>query len=84
MLFEANVMGGKLMMTTMDISSNLDKRIAARQMRHSILRYMNSDKFSPRHTLDVQLIEDLFTKEAPKVDMFTKQSPDELIPKKNR
>jgi hypothetical protein len=53
-------------------------------MRHSILRYMNSDKFSPRHTLDVQIIEDLFTKEAPKVDMFTKQSPDELIPKKNR
>ena len=84
MLFEANVHGGKLMMTTMDLSSDLDKRIAARQMRHSILRYMNSDKFNPQHTLDIKLIKDLFTKKATEVEMFTKQSPDELIPKKNR
>jgi hypothetical protein len=84
MLFEANVHGGKLMMTTMDLSSDLDKRIAARQMRHSILRYMNSDKFNPQHTLDINLIKDLFTKKATEVEMFTKQSPDELIPKKNR
>ncbi len=84
MLFEANVLGGKLMMTSMDIDRNLDRRIVARQMRHSILRYMNSPAFRPAYTLDASLIEDLFTKTAPKVDMFTKESPDELIPKKNR
>ncbi|MCR5312427.1 MAG: beta galactosidase jelly roll domain-containing protein, partial [Bacteroidaceae bacterium] len=33
MLFEANVGGGKLVMTTMDITRDLDKRIVARQMR---------------------------------------------------
>ncbi len=84
MLFEANVLGGKLMMTSMDIDRNLDRRIVARQMRHSILRYMNSSAFRPAYTLDASLVEDIFTKTAPKVDMFTKESPDELIPKKNR
>ena len=81
MLFEANVGNGKLVMTTMDISSNLDKRIVARQMRESILHYMNSDKFKPEYTLNATLITDLFTKEAPKVNMYTKDSPDELKPK---
>ena len=81
MLFEANVGGGKLMMTTMDITNHLDERIVARQMRISILHYMNSPKFNPKFTLDAHLIKDLYTKEAPKVNMFTKDSPDELKPK---
>ena len=81
MLFEANVLGGKLVMTTMDIVNNLDKRVVARQLRASILKYMNSDKFKPSFTLDCKLIDDLFTKKAPKVDMYTKDSPDELKPK---
>lgn len=82
MLFEAEVLGGKLVMTTMDLTNNLDNRIVARQMRASILQYMNSDKFEPKFNVDVKLVEDLFTKVAPKVDMFTKDSPDELKPKK--
>lgn len=81
MLFEANVLGGKLVMTTMDISSDLDRRIVARQMRASILDYMRSGQFSPQQTLDPQVVSDLFTKTAPKVDMFTNDSPDELKPK---
>ena len=81
MLFEANIGNGKLMMTTMDITNNLDTRIVARQMRASILSYMNSGKFNPKYTLDSQLITDLFTKQAPRVDMFTNESPDELKPK---
>lgn len=80
-LFEANVLGGKLMMTTMDIKSNLDNRIVARQMRKAILDYMNSDYFRPEFDIDATLIGNLYTKQAPKVDMFTKDSPDEL--KKN-
>ena len=81
MLFEANIGNGKLMMTTMDITNNLDTRIVARQMRASILSYMNSGKFNPKYTLESQLITDLFTKQAPRVDMFTNESPDELKPK---
>ena len=72
---------GRLVMTTMDISNNLDKRIVARQMRESILHYMHSDKFAPQWTLDAGLVSDLFSKVAGDVNMFTNDSPDELKPK---
>ena len=80
MLFEANVGKGKLVMTSMDITNNLDQRVVARQMRESILHYMQSDKFTPRWTIDIQRISDLFTKVAGEVELYTKDSPDELKP----
>lgn len=80
MLFEANVGKGKLVMTTMNITKNLDERIVARQMRESILTYMQSDKFNPQWAIDADVIADLFTKVAGDVNMFTKDSPDELKP----
>lgn len=83
MLFEARVGGGRLMMTTMDIDNNLDSRIVARQMRKAILDYMNSPYFRPQYEVEVERVQDLFTKEAPAVNMFTKGSPDELKPKIN-
>ena len=81
MLVEAKVLKGKLLMTTMDISSDLEHRLVARQMRQAILAYMESDDFQPSLMLQPQVITDLFTKDAPKVDMFTNDSPDELKPK---
>jgi hypothetical protein len=81
MLVEANVLGGKLIMTTMDIASDLDHRIVARQMREAILSYMESADFAPSLTLKPEVIQNLFTKDGPKVSMFTKESPDELKPK---
>ena len=80
MLVEANVLGGKLLMTTMDITRDLDRRIVARQMRSAILRYMQSPDFAPTLTVEPALIADLFTKQGPKVDMYTNGSPDELKP----
>ena len=81
MAVEANVLKGKLFMTTMDISYNLDNRLVARQMRKAILEYMESEEFKPELSVEPQLITDLFTKSAPPVDMHTKESPDELKPK---
>lgn len=81
MLVEANVLGGRLLMTTMDISSDLESRVVARQMRKAIIDYMESDDFRPAITLEPQTITDLFEKEAPAVDMFTNDTPDELKPK---
>lgn len=81
MLFEANVLGGQLVMTTMDITNNLEQRHAARQMRVSILHYMNSEQFHPSFSIDPQRISDLYTKVAPPVNSFTNDSPDELKPK---
>ncbi len=84
MLIEANVLGGRLLMTTMDISNNLGNRPVARQMRRAIIGYMTSDDFRPSLTLGSEIITDLFEKQAPPVNMFTKDSPDELKPKLNQ
>lgn len=81
MLFEANVLNGKVVMTTMDISGSLDRRLAARQMRRSIINYMKSDGFNPKMTLEPERIAELFSLETPEVNMFTNESPDELKPK---
>ena len=83
MLIEARVLNGRLLMTTMDINSDLDHRLVARQMRHAILSYMHSDDFQPTITLTPDIIRDFYTKEAPPVNMFTNESPDELKPKLN-
>lgn len=81
MLIEANILKGKLLMTAMDITSNLKKRPVARQMRKAIIAYMLSDSFVPTLTLETRTIVNFFTKSAPKVNMFTNESPDELKPK---
>ena len=81
MLIEARVGKGRLLMTTMDITLNLENRLVARQMRNAILQYMQGSDFKPSLTLSIDEIADFFTREAPKVDMHTNDSPDELKPK---
>ena len=81
MLVEARVGKGRLLMTTMDITDRLDSRPVARQMRQAILRYMQSRDFRPALTLKPAVVADFFTKQAPPVNMFTNDSPDELKPK---
>ncbi len=81
MLIEARVGGARLLMTTMDITNNLDTRPVARQMRQAILRYMQSPDFQPTMELSIEQIQHFYTKQAPAVDMFTNDSPDELKPK---
>ncbi len=81
MLVEAKVGAGRLLMTTMDISSDLSRRHVARQMRKAILSYMQSDDFQPSLTLTEQDVRDFFERQAPAVKMFTDESPDELKPK---
>lgn len=81
MMIEAKVGKGKLLMTTMDVTSDLEHRLVADQMRYAILKYMMSEDFQPTMEVDKQVIENLFTKSAPPVNMFTNDSPDELKPK---
>ena len=81
MLIEARVLAGRLLMTTMDITNSLDSRIVARQMRHAILEYMRSPDFQPTLTLEPEVIRHFYTRQAPPVNMFTNDSPDELKPK---
>ena len=81
MILEAKVGKGRLLMTTMDIDRDLEHRLVARQMRAAILRYMESADFKPSLSISIDEIGDFFTREAPKVDMHTSDSPDELKPK---
>jgi hypothetical protein len=83
MLLEARVLKGRLLMTTMDITNRLESRPVARQLRYSILRYMQSADFNPTVSVSVETLRHLFEREAQKVDMFTNESPDELKPKLN-
>lgn len=78
MLLEANVGGGKLLITTIDITDNLDKRPVASQLRFSIINYMRSQAFRPQQNVPIQNIKDLFEKRAEPINFFTKGSPDEL------
>ena len=80
MIVEAKVLGGSLLMTTMDLNTDLDHRVVARQMRKAVIDYMTSNDFRPQLTLDAETITNLFEKEAPPIGMFTKDSPDELKP----
>lgn len=81
MIVEANVLNGKLFMTTMDINNNLDKRVVAKRMRNAIMSYMDSQDFKPSITLEPETIADFFTKETAPVEMYTNETPDELKPK---
>lgn len=47
LLFEVRVAGGRLMVCSMDLASDLDHRVVARQLRHSLLQYMASERFNP-------------------------------------
>ena len=81
MLLEARVGKGRLILTTFDLTGDLGHRIVARQLRQSIIRYMLSPDFQPTLELSHETLLHLFDREAPSVNMFTKESPDELKPK---
>ena len=53
-LFEARVGEGRLVVSSIDLWSDLEKRPAARQLLHSILAYMDSDAFRPKQELSVE------------------------------
>ncbi|MGF7139410.1 sugar-binding domain-containing protein [Roseimarinus sediminis] len=62
MLFEARVGKGKLMVCSADLSTGLDQRPVARQLKQSIQSYMNSERFNPSEIIDYSIIEELFEK----------------------
>ncbi|MEO1009772.1 MAG: sugar-binding domain-containing protein [Bacteroidota bacterium] len=55
-VFEAKVGKGKLLFSSIDLYSDLKNRPVARQLRHSLLRYMDSDAFDPSDTVEAQNI----------------------------
>jgi hypothetical protein len=60
LLFEARLNGGKLMVCSMDLKSQLDSRLVARQMRYSLLAYMAGEQFKPEVEVSWDQIQALF------------------------
>ncbi|WP_205461840.1 sugar-binding domain-containing protein [Mangrovibacterium lignilyticum] len=58
-LFEAKIGEGKLLFSSMDLSENLDKRPAAKQLLYSLEKYMESDAFAPKNSLTIEQLERL-------------------------
>ena len=82
MLFEAKVGNGKIMVCSVDIQKDPDKRFVASQLRYSILKYMNSNLFLPENEVTLEMIGNLSIKRGEWLDMsITRDAPDEL--KKN-
>ena len=78
-LFEAKVGNGKIIVTSLNIDD--ENGPASAQLKHSIVQYMNSDEFNPKDEIKAELITELFEqKDRKKVELYTKDSPDELQP----
>jgi hypothetical protein len=60
LVFEASVGKGKILICSIDIDTDLENRITARQLRYSLLSYMSSDKFNPQTNLTFEQIKGLF------------------------
>ncbi len=58
-VFEAKVGTGTLVFSAIDLSSKLDERPVARQLRHSIINYMKSEQFKPSKTITISELEKL-------------------------
>ncbi len=60
-LWECKVGRGKLLVSTINFSRNMDRRIASKQLYKSTIDYMNEDDFNPPNELSLDFIDGLFT-----------------------
>jgi len=56
LVFEARVAKGRIIVTSIDLQTGLESNPVARQMRHSLLRYMAGNRFDPRTQVGVESI----------------------------
>lgn len=59
LVFEAKVGNGKLIVSSIDLAQNLESRPVARQLRRSILDYMDSPAFVPKVDLSIEQVSGL-------------------------
>jgi len=55
LLFEVD--GGKLFVCSADLHTDINKRLAARQFKYSLIHYMNSDTFNPKCKMEISKIQ---------------------------
>ncbi|WP_276500989.1 sugar-binding domain-containing protein [Terrimonas pollutisoli] len=59
-LFEVKLGKGKMIVCSIDVLSDLDKRPQAKQLRYSLLKYMNSKDFTPEATITEEQVRNYF------------------------
>lgn len=62
LIFEAKVGNGNLLITSIDLIHNMDKRPVARQLLYSLEKYINSEHFNPKKKVLMRKINLLFKK----------------------
>ena len=72
--FEARVGQGKILVTALDLVTDLEKRPATRQLRHSLMKYVASPSFNPSQVLEVEDLDRLF--EEPLIYRFRSEPKD--------
>jgi len=82
MIFEARVGKGKLIVSSANLSPDLEESPSAKQLYFSLQQYMESDQFNPKFDVGFNTVKDIFeTPSKVQFNTFTKNSPDELKPK---
>ncbi len=86
LIYEARVSKGKLIVSSADLSPDIDNtKPASRQLYYSLQKYMRSDKFNPAYSVDLAVVKDVFeTGSKERFTTYTKDSPDELKPKNKK
>jgi hypothetical protein len=60
LIAETRVGPGRMLICAIDLPGLQEDRPEARQLLHSLLRYMDSKAFSPQYELDADLLKKLF------------------------
>lgn len=60
LVVEARVGAGRLLMCSIDLSRDLESRPVARQLRHSLMKYLGSDAFRPSAAVDLPALRQMF------------------------
>ena len=61
LLFEVKIGEGKLLISGIDLHTNLEERIEARQLLYSLKKYMSGDQFQPKNELSAADVMALYT-----------------------
>jgi hypothetical protein len=62
LIFEAKVGSGKILVSGADLVNNLENRPEARQLKASLLNYMQQEGFNPRTELTINEIQKIIKK----------------------
>ncbi len=62
LIFEAKVGKGKLLVSGVDLHTDLNKRLEAQQLLYSLKKYMAGNQFNPKTALELEDIKGLFLK----------------------